>query len=968
MKNLTRVLALVLALSLVLGTVAFASFTDVQAGNDYAEAIETLAALGIVKGYEDGSFGGEKAITRAEAVAIVNRIQGLEKAAAGAASASLYTDVAADHWALGDINLATQMGIISGDGNGKFRPEDQVSYQEMVKMLTCAVNYQPAVEDLGGWPTGYLVAAESYGILENTDNLGAAAANREVVAQLTFNTLTAPLMVQEGFGTNKTYKVKDGEGATQTLLSEKLDIVKADAKVIATDVAYVTPAEATAEVGYAKIVIGGETADLYEVKKPNTLNLKETVLVADSTIDSKLGYQVVVYLQRNADREWEVLFNTVKEGTNVEYTFAAADIEAIKTVGSKTYISVVDDNDNETKYYVDGTTAVSVNGETSKLAATDIDTYNYTKGGARLDGNVTVLFADKNDDVASQVFVEKWYTDVVEEVAPSGKAIFLKYGAQIKLDTENNEELVYSLTMDGKDIAVTDLKEDDVVTYITANSNNYYKILVSRATVEGAVEAYYDDDEVYTIAGNDYEESQSALAVAGDINMKGASMAGTSGVFFLDAFGKIAGYSKTAESKGAVNYGYILAVKDNFDEKDEFSYEATAKVLTKDGIKDIDFADSVYVTVVKSVGGELDATKTKYNFAEADKADERTAFDGELAKVVGKDLIDYTVNSDGKITNIAYYAPTVIEGEGEEDDEIVYETAGENDYITKNDVIEKAEYSERNSMLAGKYAVDANTVVFYIGADSKDDYAVTDISFLVDDEVTKYDVTVYGMDDDRLAGAILITNEVESADLRGNLAVYVKYATINDEDEQPITQITYYQGGDLKTINAETKLTMTGYEAGDVVSFKTNTKGLLVEAPTVIADQANTAKFGYAYPALSKNAEYVYGQVIGKNGKVLKLGTSESAWTNHTVADDAKVYIVEKKANGKINVTVGSVAEITKNMYIGKNGTDGKGANAGALYNVEDADNYTVLLKYIEGDVIDVVAYKNFQEGLDEGK
>ena len=196
MKNLTRVLALVLVFSMILGTVAFAAFTDVKSNDDYAEAIETLAGLGIIKGYEDGTFGADKAITRAEAVAIVNRIQNLSAAADGAAGASLYTDVAANHWAIGDINLATQMGTVSGDGNGKFRPEDQVSYQEMVKMLVVALGYQPAATDKGGWPTGYLVVASQYGVLDDTVNGGAAPATRGVVAQLTFNALTAPMMEQ----------------------------------------------------------------------------------------------------------------------------------------------------------------------------------------------------------------------------------------------------------------------------------------------------------------------------------------------------------------------------------------------------------------------------------------------------------------------------------------------------------------------------------------------------------------------------------------------------------------------------------------------------------------------------------------------------------------------------------------------------------------------------------------------------
>jgi len=958
MKNLTRVLALVLALSLVLGTVAFASFTDVKTGDDYAEAIETLAALGIIKGYEDGSFGGEKAITRAEAVAIVNRIQGLEKAASGAATASLYTDVAADHWALGDINLATQMGIISGDGNGKFRPEDQVSYQEMVKMLTCAVNYQPAVEDLGGWPTGYLVAAQTYGILEDTVNLGAAPANRAVVAQLTFNTLTAPLMVQEGFGTNKTYKVKDAEGATQTLLSEKLKIYKADAKVIATD-------KNTADVGEAKIKIEDKTEALYEVKKPNALSLEQTVVVGNSTLgDLNLGYNVVVYLQRNDDREWEVLYNTFKEGENVEYVVAASEIESIETVGSRRYISVIDAEENETKYYIDENTTLYVKGDddATPVVGDDIaiESFDYAGESIRRDGNVTFLLKDVNDDAIDSIYVENWKAGIVEEVTPNGKGFYLEDGTLIDLDEEENEKLVYSLTLDGAEIAVTDLKEDDVVTYIVANGENYYNILVSRATVEGAVDAYYDDPtEIYTIAGSDYEVSGSALASALDTGMKQEAMAGKSGIFYLDAFGKIVGYTKTVESKGSVNYGYIYGIKDNTDEDDAFAYEFTARILTKDGFKDIDFADKVYVSPVVKSGNDFDADRVAYKIADPDAKTgdvvDAVKFKQILTdEIIAKDLIDYTLNSDGEISAIAYY----------DDDDAA--APADSDYITNNGTVETADFNERNSKL-GLYSVDATTVVFYVGDADKDEWVVTDNSFF-QDEATYTAFTVYTANEDRLAGAILIKG-ADTAEGRGNLAVYVKSATVNDEDGNPVTQISYYEAGELKTINADTRFTdiKEKLTTGDVIKFKPNNQGLLTAIPEVVINEA--AEYSFAYPELSKDAQYVYGAVVAKSGNTLKLGTSEEDWDSHTVAADAKIYIVEKKANGKdIVVTVGSMAEIAKNRYYGDKGCGKSNCTkaadaAGMLFNKTEADNYQVVLKYIEGDVTDVVVYKNFEEG-----
>ena len=63
-----KVLSLVLVIAMVLSSMSFAfagTFTDV-ADTDYTKAIETLTALGVVTGYEDGTYRPEKVVTRAE--------------------------------------------------------------------------------------------------------------------------------------------------------------------------------------------------------------------------------------------------------------------------------------------------------------------------------------------------------------------------------------------------------------------------------------------------------------------------------------------------------------------------------------------------------------------------------------------------------------------------------------------------------------------------------------------------------------------------------------------------------------------------------------------------------------------------------------------------------------------------------------------------------------------------------------
>ena len=70
MKNLKKVLALVLAFACAFTMFAGAAFTD-QADIQQTEAVDMLAALGVINGYTDGSFKPNETISRAEAAKMI---------------------------------------------------------------------------------------------------------------------------------------------------------------------------------------------------------------------------------------------------------------------------------------------------------------------------------------------------------------------------------------------------------------------------------------------------------------------------------------------------------------------------------------------------------------------------------------------------------------------------------------------------------------------------------------------------------------------------------------------------------------------------------------------------------------------------------------------------------------------------------------------------------------------------------
>lgn len=188
MKRIVSIITiLIVSLSLCM-TASAASFSDVNTSDYYATATSLLKEFGILDGYPDGTFKPQNSITRAEMAAIVCRMIAKSEEAIGLSGETDFTDVAADHWATGYINYASSVGIINGDGDGKFRPGDQVKHEEAIKMVVCALGYGDDVEqNPEDWSFGYLKAADEKGISKNLKGQKGIAATRGDIAVMTYN-------------------------------------------------------------------------------------------------------------------------------------------------------------------------------------------------------------------------------------------------------------------------------------------------------------------------------------------------------------------------------------------------------------------------------------------------------------------------------------------------------------------------------------------------------------------------------------------------------------------------------------------------------------------------------------------------------------------------------------------------------------------------------------------------------------
>ena len=205
MRNLKRVLSMALASVMVLGlTVVGASAADF---NDQAEIKNTTAAavmnaIGVLEGNEKGDFMPDQVLTREQAAKIITyMLMGPENAEKLGVSGTKFSDVAADRWSAPYVAYCANMGILAGDGTGKFNPEGELTGHAFAKMLLVALGYDANIQNYVGnsWSINVATDAVNAGIYVNGTTMSNPM-TRDEAAQMAFQTLTADMVQYDNKG------------------------------------------------------------------------------------------------------------------------------------------------------------------------------------------------------------------------------------------------------------------------------------------------------------------------------------------------------------------------------------------------------------------------------------------------------------------------------------------------------------------------------------------------------------------------------------------------------------------------------------------------------------------------------------------------------------------------------------------------------------------------------------------------
>ncbi len=850
MKNLKKVLALVMACAMLFTMSSFA-FTDVAEDATYLEAVTMLSKLGIINGYEDGTFLPDNTITRAEAAKVLVCALDAAEQAEGMASDEIFTDVPASHWAAGYVNYASNFGIVAGRGNGIFDPEAPVTYEEIVKMVVAMLGYTPVANVKGGYPTGYLyVANNMLKITKGATGVTGDAAKRWVVARLLFNSLEAKIMEQE------TWSASDPEyvQGDQTLLRDYLGVTKLEGTVIGTfyseavdkdeqnvtlDIALINGCDESDEFDDKNLEDYSDYIGEYEFEvngtgAENYFGYTITAYVKDFTEDDEL---VAIAPKGNKNSTLEIAFDEFeadswKDNKANYFTFEYyEDLEDEEPVVAKIRREVAEKDQEDAMYFL--------NGELGDIASLESDIAAEYGEDCDLDGSVRFLDNDGNG-IYDFVFVETTSAEIaVKSINEKNYKVTGKTGTDSMVLDPDSDDYYVTFFKDGAVASFEDIAEDDILSVIELYDGNVKKVYISSETVEGRVSSTANN---YKIAGNIYSKS----------NQYGATISkGDEGTFFLNYNGKIA-YAESEKVSGG-NYAFVLDVNTRepifgtpiytvlmMNEKGEWiQAELAAKVsfYTFDGTE--------FVKEAIEIEDEMAdiATASAGWFTATDNGDYYELEMGDA--LLETRVIKYALNSAGEISTITIATDS---DEAAEEDFRIAATLSDN------------EYNANRNRLAGKTGVAENAVVFTVDVDGdladvtkKKEVSVAGASIFKDEEL----YTGIAFDDvDDLFGCFVITStEASIAEDAALLVVDEIYEEEND-DEEVYLVITGYMNGEEVTLETvadsdlESAFTVVDLDGEDVADFYTDyetaySEGAILEVATDDAGLVTDIKVVY---------------------------------------------------------------------------------------------------------------------------
>ena len=732
MRNLKRALSLAMASIMVLGmmvvgagAVSYDDFSDKdKIVND--DAVSMLVELNVINGKDDGSFDPEGIVTRAEmAKMICVVLNGGKDPSLGNVSNYTYTDTVG-HWAAAYIEYCTTLGIVAGDGTGKFNPSNTVTGAEAAKMLLVALGFKSEIEGFTGanWAVNVNVRANQKGLFDELSINPSEGLTRDNAAQMVWNALDAGVvsydytLITDGSSITSSPTLIDNE--SKTLLTDKFKVAKLEGVIVANENATST-GTAVEKEDVTVLLLTSDDADSKQDEG-------DTITLKTATAANLLGKSVTMFAKDWKNGAYQtVLGNPVVSSDNMIATISedsdADDVkDALKDAGIK-----------------EVSKAVLVQ---NFIRATDKDDKELTISGmadvAKLTGNgieVTVISND-NDNKADFVIVTKMIAGKVSAYNAKGNDGdgYITVTALLT-DIAKADQIAGAEFADVK--GSEDLAKDDIVLYYRVGDTFYAE---KADSVNVTVTSTKGDDQIKD-GSNTYKASALSSKYDDDNNtvLTTAVEPDDEVTLYLD------------------NFGYVVYT-DAVTAADEYMFITGSDASVKSGF------ESLTIKGVLSDGTEVTASVNKI-----DSKKLSSAFEGLSGTTAEKE------EAAQKLVNNKI---------------VTYTKTGEKYNITVKDNTKITQIEKNKASLGGATANSKTIFVIgdkndnykvYTGIANVPDVTSSSLYCYAKSGVAKFVVALNATTSDGDTNGIYILGKTASAKKDGDDTIYVVEAYVNDE-------------------------------------------------------------------------------------------------------------------------------------------------------------------------------------------
>ncbi len=536
-------------LAFILAMLVSASFFCGGAGA--AEENETEKIDGLLKTLEIIEEGSEKAaedtITRMEFLSVVMRALKLDSGAAE--NRKIFFDIEASDENSKAVSAAFDLGIIKGGADGRFCPDDNITFGEAVVIAVRAAGCENIAALRGGYFSGYLAVAKNIGLL---DNISAAAESElyySAAQKMVYNMLNAKLAEVKG----DELILNDNSSFMKKLYNIEKETGIVDAN------------------SYANIY-GGARCD------ENKISIDGAVYDVEEKYNGKfIGEKVEFYYEKepHSNNGHKIIY--MKETQN---SFFEADFEDIENL-----------NGEKLEYYAKSGKLAGINISPNALTLENGVKTTVPKTGYNFGVYGSIKTVDNNSDGrADVVLISSAKLGRVKSV--SDEKIYFSNKSAFNIDI-NEYETVKLFNAEGNEVLTGDIKKDDIAEIYAAADKSYAEIYILNNTKtvkisklktgENGGYTYYvmedsNGEELRTVRDFNSLHSDNFLEVGGEYN------------FSLDLKGRAAFVVEKSADDG-FKYGYIA--KWGIGKKG-VSKDVTLRMLTAEGkLEDLVLAENV---------------------------------------------------------------------------------------------------------------------------------------------------------------------------------------------------------------------------------------------------------------------------------------------------------------------------------------------------------------------------------------